>query len=107
MNDLAFVKNLRSGFLIFYVLAWNALLGLGLWIDGSMKGGPAFSALFAVALLSTSLLCLAIIFLPGVQAICIRATSQVGLIRKELWITCIFTGVLGIVAFFGAFTMKA
>lgn len=101
MNDLAFVKNLRIGFLVCWVLAWNALLGLGMWLDGSMEGGSTFSTFFSVAAICTSLLCLVVIFSPSVQTFVIRPTSHIGLIRKQLWFTCILTGLLGAIALVG------
>jgi len=67
-----------------------------MWLDGSTEGGPAFSVLFCVDAISTSLLCLAIIFSSAAQALAIRPTSHIGLIRKELWFICILSGILGV-----------
>jgi hypothetical protein len=93
----------RIGFLLSHLLAWNAILGLGLWLDG-MKNGPAFTVACAVAGLGTSLVFGFILFTRVGRVFAVRPTCDIKVTQKELWFTFLLTLGLGLVSLYAVST---
>jgi uncharacterized Tic20 family protein len=98
---MAILKYVRVGYLLGWLIAWNAILGAGMWLDKQNPEGPAFGASCAIASLLTSAFCLSVLFVPTVQSAAIRPASNVVSLRNELWLVCILTSALGLAAFIG------
>ena len=90
-------KHFRTGFMLAWIIAWNAMLVAGLLLDQLLGGRHAyFTSAFALAALGTSTLCLSIILLPRMQALSLNPDAPVALLRRELWILVAVTGVCGL-----------
>lgn len=94
----AIYRHLRIGFMVAWVVAWNALLGIGLLLDLQTSSAPStyFGVMVALAALSTSLLCLALLYVPRLQASAFRMGTSVAVVRRELWFLAALTGILGL-----------
>ena len=79
-------KHLRMSFMVAWVVAWNALLGVGLLLDRQAASAQSifFGGMFALAALGTSLLCLALLYVPRVQASAFRIGTSVAVVRRDL-----------------------
>lgn len=91
-------RHLRIGFMVAWLVAWNALLGVGLLLDRQTVSTQStyFGGMFAIAALGTSLLCLALIYVPRVQASAFRVGASVADVRRDLWFLAALTGILGL-----------
>ena len=100
---LQFYRHLRIGFMLLWLVAWNVLLGLGILLDGGASGASSkyFSVMFAVALLGTSGLCLAVLRVPGLQALALRPESTLHMVRRDLWFMVLLGPGLALVAIAG------
>jgi hypothetical protein len=97
-------KQLRVSVIIGYVLAWNFLLALGMWIGGGWNFDSTPARIFLIiALVGTSGLALAIAHYAPVQAAVLRSRDNVGAVRRDLWLLASITGVLAsacVISFF-------
>jgi hypothetical protein len=52
--------------------------------------------MFAFAALGTSLLCIALLYIPRLQTSAFRKGTSVAVVRKDLWFLTALTGILGL-----------
>ncbi|MCL2346089.1 MAG: hypothetical protein FWC58_09600 [Desulfobulbus sp.] len=98
-----FYRHLRIGFMLAWVIAWNALLGIGIMLDKQAGSSPSsyFSGMFAVALIGTSLLCLSVLYLPRMQTHALRTDVTVADVRPDLWRLAALAAALGMASVIG------
>jgi hypothetical protein len=90
--------HVRAGVLIGWVLAWNALFGIGIWMNGGfapLPGSPMFVPI-SVACFGSAVFAVLIACSGGVQALVLRVYGDVDPIRRELWFIAFVTAVLGV-----------
>lgn len=92
------IKHLRIRVMIAWVIAWNILGGLSIWIGGERHTINSFisNALTLTALLGTSCVALAIIYSATAQAVTLRASDSIQGLRKELWFIAVLTAGLAV-----------
>jgi hypothetical protein len=100
---LSTFRHLRITFMLAWVLAWNALLGIGLFLDRQAGSSQStyFSGMFAVAALGTSFLFLSLLYVPRTRAYALRAGATFDAIRGDLWFLVVFTSLLGLASIAG------
>jgi len=101
--EISLHKHLRVGFMLAYVVAWNVILGVGVWMDRGANsfGISTFAVLSVVVLLGTSLLCLGVIFVPAVRAVALKPSSDIAFVRRDLWTIFVFCGAMGLLKCLG------
>jgi uncharacterized Tic20 family protein len=99
---MAILKHIRPAYLLGWLVAWNAVLGVGMWLDKQNPEGIAFSVSCGIASIATSMLCLSVLFSPTAQSIAVRPATNLTALRKELGFVCVLTFCLGLAAFLGA-----
>ena len=93
-------RHLRIGFILVWVVAWNAILGLGLALDHGATPTTSvfFAAAFALAGLSTSFLCLSVLFVPRMQVLALRPGTTIATVHRDLLFLAVLTGSLAVVS---------
>jgi hypothetical protein len=88
-----------------WALIWNALLGLGLFLDRGADRAHSihFAQMFAIAAFGTALLCFSIVYVPRIQAIALRPGATMGAVRRDLLFVGALTAVMGSISFVGGF----
>lgn len=97
-------KYLRIGVMVAWVVLWNVLLGVSIWLNDGLGHVrvPLANWPTAVALLGSSAFALLIAHSERVQAWALRPGTSARPIRKELWFVALLTGALGSGALYGA-----
>ena len=91
--------NLRISVSVGWVVAWNVLLGIGLWVNGGFTPplrSPVAQLLAATAFFGTALFSLVIALMPSVSYWALRPGAHVAGIRKDLLFIAFLTAALGL-----------
>ena len=97
-------KHLRIGVMVTWVILWNALFGVSIWLNGGLGHVrvPVANWPTAVALLGSSAFALLVAHSGRVQAWALRPGASARPIRKELWFVALLAGAMGGGALYGA-----
>lgn len=87
---------------IAWVIAWNVLLGIGIWDSGGFGHHytPLAVALMSVALLGSAIFGALVLFYAPFRNWALRPDGQLAAIRMELSFIVFLTGVLGLVTLY-------
>ena len=90
-------KHLRISVLRTWVIAWNVLLGMGIWVNGGLSNfhSPLAICIMALALLGTAAFALALLLAPSVRTWALRLDGQFHKIRNALWFIALITTAMG------------
>lgn len=96
-------KHIRASVLLSWVVAWNVLLGLSIWLNGGL--GPEHVSIAAwptaIALLASCGFCLLVLFSSTARSWALKPTSHIAEIRDGLWFVALLTGGMGLATFYG------
>ena len=92
------LKHIRIAVLLGWLVAWNALVLLGVYIDRNLghTDNFAFHVTFGAAIVLTLCLCLGIIFVPSIQSAVLRENSRIDAVQRELRMVVLIGGMLAI-----------
>jgi hypothetical protein len=86
-------KHLRVAAMVAWLIAWNGILLLGMWLGGqglSYKSASSRIALLT-ALLGTAALALGIAYSTQIQAATLRSLENIPGLRRQLWFVAVIT----------------
>jgi len=98
MSGREIVTHLRISVMVAYVLIWNGLLFLGIWLGGRglSYDSPIAEIMLLVALIGTALFALSVAHSSWVQSVVLRSRSNLPGLRIELWFIAILTAFLSL-----------
>jgi hypothetical protein len=98
-------RHLRLSIIVWRIVAWNALLGWSVLLNGGFGHTrvPAAAWPTAAALLATCCVCLLLIFSARAKAWAFRPDGDPSAVRIELAFIALLAGGLALGAFYSAF----
>ena len=98
-------RHLRPSVMVWWVVAWNALLGWGVVLNGGLGRTRVAVAVWptAAALVATCIFCILLIFSSRTKAWAFRPEGKPSAVRAELAFMAVLTGALALGAVYTAF----
>lgn len=96
-------KHIRASILVSWVVAWNVLLGLSIWLNGGLGQEQVSIAAWptVIAFLGSCAFCLLVLFSSATRSWTLKPTSQIAAIRNGLWFVALLTGGMGLATLYG------
>lgn len=91
-------KHIRPAVLAVWAIAWIALCGSAIWLNGGFEPVPGQPSLvpMSVACVASAAFAGLIVSSSGVQSWVLRPGGDIRAIRSNLWLIVFITGALGV-----------